>query len=662
MMKHKKVILCIVSLCISMFAGMGVSVGVQAEEYEGKPVTAVDEQGNVYEVQPEIGIVEEGVTPFSNGNERIVNFNTKGNAVTEYVADTGVAGYTNGAYGADAAYLGETGGNVKFLLSGVIGEVSKGQVQVIDKSAAKSVSYYTVSGGRLIHKVTTNINSEGHASTIRVGRAPSFLAEGGQYYSYDGHYFYAQDRFAAMLEDYRNNTRSSALNPQTPYYNYFQFLPMRSGTSYSAETLDSMIAGQTRDGSKMLGTGTALVNSQNSYGINALLATGVAANESGWGLSNLAITKNNLFGINAVDSNPNDAFAYADVSTCIKDFTETYMSKGYLDPTDWRYFGGVLGNKAGGINVKYASDPYWGEKAAQIAYILDEAGGNRDQGMYTIGIKDTLAGSHQNLSVRAEARADAATMYRTGTQSDTAFLIQDATPQNGFLKIMSDGVLNADRTGIAGDSGNYDFNSMYGFIEKDKITVVNEGKNAGIDRFLDVDEKEWYYEYVKFVYDKGLMTGLNMFNFGTSGELSRAHFTTTLHRMSGGPAVSYDTIFPDVSDGMFYTQPVLWAHANNVVKGYENGYYGPSDMITREHMALLMYRYAQFRGLDIKDKGDLGLYPDAGSVSFATKEAMEWAVGAKLIQGDQGRLSPQGNASRAQTATIITRFMRKYGL
>lgn len=662
MRKQKNTILCILSLCICMTAGMWIKMNAHAaSESQGRPVTAVDEQGNVREIKPEIGLVDEGAAAFSNSDEKIVNFNTKGNAITEYVADTHDTGYTNGAYGADAAYLSESGGKVKFLLSGVIGEVPEGQVQVIDKSAAKSVSYYTVTDGWLVHKVTLNMNSDAYGSTIKCGQAPSYLAEGVQYYSYDGHYFYTQDKFGAMLDDYRSNNRNNSVNPDKPYYNYFQYLPMRSVSAYSSGTFDSLIAGQVRDDSKMRGIGSSLVNNQNTYGVNALLTAGLAANESAWGTSSIATSKNNLFGLNAVDSNPGAADSYSDVNTCIKDFTETYMSKGYLNPGDGRYFGGFLGNKASGINVKYASDPYWGEKAAQMAYILDTAGGRQDAGVYTIGIKDTLAGNHQDLPVKAEASASSLNLYRTGTQSDTAFLIQDKELQNGYYKIMSDGVLNDNRTGVSG-SGNYDFNTMTGFIEGNKISIVNDGTSTGIDRFLDVDSNGWYYDYVKFVFDRGLMTGLNMFNFGPGEELSRGQFATILYRMAGSPSVSYSNVFPDVADGQFFTKPVLWAHAHNVISGYENGNYGPADMITREQMAVLMYRYAQFSGLDTHDKGDLNKFPDAGSVSAFSNEAMQWAVGAGLIQGDQGRINPQGSASRAQCATIITRFMQKYGL
>lgn len=664
MRKKKKLLFSILSLCICLMAGIWISADVQAEEYEGRPITAMDEEGNIYEVEPEVGLVEEDITTFADSNEKVVNFNKKGDATTEYTdAEIGDAGYTNGAYGADAAYLGETGGKVRFMLSGVVGLVNKDEVQVLNKSSAKSISYYTVLKGWLVHKVTTNLNSSSYASQIRCGRAPSYLAEGGQYYSYDGHYFYSSDQYGTMLNDYVNNNRNHSLNSGSPYYNYYQYLPLRSTTVYSASEMDTLIAEETEAESKMRGIGSSLISSQNTYGVNALLAAGVSANESAWGNSWIAQTKNNIFGLNAVDSNPNDAWAYSSVGNCIKAFSETHMSKGYLNPKDWRFYGGLLGNKASGINVKYASDPYWGEKAAAAVWFLDEAGGSKDQYAYTVGIKDTQPNSHQNLPVRADSNSGSTVLYSTGTQSNTSFLIMDSAASNGFYKILSDGVLNSSRTGLDQSTGNYDFNRMYGYIAADSVLVVNEGKNVEtVNWFTDVKQGSWYYEYVEFVYNRGIMTGLNPSTFGPTGTVSRAQFATILYRMAGSPEVSYRNVFPDVGDGYFYTSPVLWAYDNQVITGYANGKFGPVDGIDREQLATMMYRYAQFCGLDTQARGDLESFPDASKVSGFSKDAVSWAVGIGLIQGDQGKINPQGGANRAQCATIITRFMQNYGL
>lgn len=181
--------------------------------------------------------------------------------------------------------------------------------------------------------------------------------------------------------------------------------------------------------------------------------------------------------------------------------------------------------------------------------------------------------------------------------------------------------------------------------------------------FSDVKEADWYYDAADFVFSRGIMTGMNDTEFGPSVKLSRAQFATILYRMEGEPETAYDeTAFSDVADGMFYTQPVMWAKGKGVIKGYEDGRFGPADENTREQMAVLMYRYAQMKGLDLSASDDLSGFPDADKVSGFAEKEMKWAVGKGLIQGDGGKINPQGTAERAQCATVIMRFMEAYGL
>ena len=181
--------------------------------------------------------------------------------------------------------------------------------------------------------------------------------------------------------------------------------------------------------------------------------------------------------------------------------------------------------------------------------------------------------------------------------------------------------------------------------------------------FTDVHEGDWYQQAAGFVYSRGIMTGMNETEFGPSVKLSRGQFATILYRMEGEPEAWYDAaVFPDVSDGQFYTRPAMWAKDSGVVSGYDDGRFGPADEITREQMAVMMYRYANMLGLDTSAEGDMSGFPDAELVSpFADRE-MKWAVGAGLIKGDGGNVNPQGTAERAQCATIIMRFMEGYRL
>lgn len=454
------------------------TVEFQGENPESnQTITSMDLDGNVTEVVIEDGTVDSYAAEKARiGGGQIVNFNTGSGGVTEYVEEgTNTSGYTHGSYGADAAYLGTSGGKVRFMLSGVIGLVDANKVQVVSAAAAQSVSYYAVTGGRLIHYITINVNKSSYASVLDNGAAPSYLSEGTKYYSYDGHYFYPESAFQQMLEDYKNGNRSRSVNASAPYYNYYQYLPFRSTTNYGSD-LNAMINARVTASSKMRDLGNSFINAQNTYGINALLAVGVAANESAWGSSWIAQNKNNLFGLNAIDTSPGQSADYfASPTQCVNEFTETFLSKGYMNPQDWRYFGGFLGNKASGVNVKYASDPYWGEKAANVAWSLDKANGNRDAGKYTIGVKDTLSNQHTDLNVRQERSASATKVYSTGTQSSHAFILLEQNPTSGFYKIQSDPVLNGSRSGIHSGSGRYDFTNMYAYVSSDYITKVSIG-------------------------------------------------------------------------------------------------------------------------------------------------------------------------------------------
>jgi len=181
-----------------------------------------------------------------------------------------------------------------------------------------------------------------------------------------------------------------------------------------------------------------------------------------------------------------------------------------------------------------------------------------------------------------------------------------------------------------------------------------------VNPFSDVASGAWYYDSVRYIYGKGIMTGLKEDVFGPGQELGRGQFATILYRLEGSPDVTYTAKFPDVADKMFYTKPVLWANSAGVVSGYNNGRFGPADKITREQMAVMMYRYAKYKGYDVSVSDDLSSFPDAGNVSGFASDAVRWAVGIKLISGDGGRINPQGNASRAQCAAIIMRFMNYY--
>ena len=238
-----------------------------------------------------------------------------------------------------------------------------------------------------------------------------------------------------------------------------------------------MLDGTLKEGSKMKDTGEFFVSNQNTYGVNALLMTGIAANESNWGKSSISQKKNNLFGLNATDKAPGaNANQYESVADCIEDFANGWMSKGYLYPKDYRYNGGFLGNKASGLNVKYASDPYWGEKAANIVWRLDHAMGEKDAGKYTLAVKEIVPKEHVSVNVRKEPSASSTLLYKTGKAANYVVLVRNQEAKDGFYEIQSDGVLDEKREGVVKSSGNYSFEQMYGYMSADYLTLISFSK------------------------------------------------------------------------------------------------------------------------------------------------------------------------------------------
>lgn len=175
--------------------------------------------------------------------------------------------------------------------------------------------------------------------------------------------------------------------------------------------------------------------------------------------------------------------------------------------------------------------------------------------------------------------------------------------------------------------------------------------------FKDVKTADWFYNDVKYVYEKGMMAGTAADVFAPNATTTRAMIVTILYRLEGSPAVTGTSAFVDVPAGQWYTDAVNWAAANQIVKGTSATTFAPNDSITREQMAAILYRYAQYKGYDVTKKADLSGYSDNSQVSAYAKDALAWANAAKLINGvTNTTLAPQGNATRAQVSAILHRF------
>jgi hypothetical protein len=180
--------------------------------------------------------------------------------------------------------------------------------------------------------------------------------------------------------------------------------------------------------------------------------------------------------------------------------------------------------------------------------------------------------------------------------------------------------------------------------------------------FTDVRSSDWFYNAVSYVSGKNLFSGTTPTTFSPQSSMTRGMFVTVLYRLAGKPAVSAASSFPDVKNtSAYYYSPVVWANANAIVTGSSDGKFHPDDAITREQMALIIWRYASFAGYNASASNTsvYDSFPDKGSVSAYAQDAMKWATGAGIIGGSDGKLLPKATASRAQVAQIMLNFCQK---
>lgn len=182
--------------------------------------------------------------------------------------------------------------------------------------------------------------------------------------------------------------------------------------------------------------------------------------------------------------------------------------------------------------------------------------------------------------------------------------------------------------------------------------------------FTDVAENAWYAEAVRYVYEHGLMSGTSATAFSPDATTSRSMIATILWRMAGSPVVNYAMDYTDVAQGQWYSEAIRWAASEGIVGGYGNGLFGTNDPITREQFAAMLYRFAQEQGYDVSigENTNILSYTDVADLSEYAISAMQWAVGAGIINGtgDGSTLTPQGQATRAQAAVMLMRFCEEY--
>lgn len=191
-------------------------------------------------------------------------------------------------------------------------------------------------------------------------------------------------------------------------------------------------------------------------------------------------------------------------------------------------------------------------------------------------------------------------------------------------------------------------------VSRDTTVVVTFARKTP---FTDIAHDDWFYVSVRYAYNQGLFTGTSETQFSPSGKMSRAMLATVLYRMDNQPDVEFADVFSDVPGGQWYSDPIIWANQNKIVNGYGEGIFAPNDAITREQIAVMLYRYAGSKGYDLRAESSSLSFKDANKISKFAEEAIAWAVSKGIMNGNADlTLNPTGLATRAEVATMLQRF------
>lgn len=418
--------------------------------------------------------------------------------------------YINHGYIDDVPIIENKGDRIKVQIAGYKGwiknDINSGNfdVVIVPLNQVRNLSYYIVKDGQLKHFISNDIMTDNKGYEIVIGKAPNYLIENKKYYSYDANYFY--NSIEELIEDNKVNSIDRSINKNDKYYSYYTNLPYRSKTNFSATELNDFINLKSDQKSKLRGSGQALIDAQNKYGVNAILILGIAINESAWGMSKIAQEKNNIFGINAIDSNPGQAANYFEtISQCIDEFAKNYISRGYSDPTDWRYNGGILGDKSKGTNVNYASDPFWSEKASSHSFKIDfglsgEYINNlKDYDFYQLAVvnedKDVLD-INGNLLYKIKDIS-----FKDSGVKNSPVIIKDDYSNEGWYAIYPE---RTSAVNSGGNSNKFDgyYNWSKGYVGKQNIQLINKGKSNNLEHIgIIYQVKGEGYEWQDWVKD-----------------------------------------------------------------------------------------------------------------------------------------------------------------
>lgn len=280
---------------------------------------------------------------------------------------------------------------------------------------------------------------------------------------------------------------------------------------------------------------------------------------------------------------------------------------------------------------------------------------NLVNGVFSVNTADTGSTNSYKIAVKA---GDGGSISPTTTQVveyDTKTYA--ITPDEGYAigDVLVDGV-------SVGAVAKYVFKMvMKDHTIEAKFVPENEEHNCPSLKFIDLNTSLWYHQGIDFVLLAGFFKGVTSNTFEPNSPMTRAMMVTVLYRLENTPAITSANPFKDVESGKWYTSAVIWAAGKGIVKGYDADTFGPEDNITREQIATILFRYAQYKGYDVSVGEDTNIlsYDDALAISEYAVSAMQWACGAGLIKGrTESTLVPLGTATRAEVATMFMRFIQ----
>lgn len=455
-----------------------------------------------------------GKTKIIDVNYGLVRLNMHQNNVNTYIYDNSNLTnqykwqkfYFNGSYGEDGGFLGTSHDSGQWAahirIADTTGWVGEKDYELIPITWLKSSSSYTVNSESISHNEVSDITVSNSAKAKRaIGPKPTMLAT-GTYYSFDGHYFY--NTLESLMQDYKNNSIERAVNKNNPYYNYYMYLNIHTKSNYSSTNINDYIKnnmGKTKNAygdyaesgaSTLYGMGTYFYHAQEKYGTNALLTFSLSRNETGNGTSNISISKNNGFGLNAVDSNPYaSASRYAYFENSIIGFANDWMTYNYAKADASNYFGSQFGDKQSGINIKYASDPYWSEKMAQNYFYFDQAHGFQDYNYYQEGlILNGNAKAYLNPSTNSKV------VYTYPDTNRDAIVIVDKVENDGKLwyKIVSDMNIDSNGNQIPNNNSGYNWNA-YVYVDASNVKLLNKVDYKDTNSVTEYQDSTYSYEF-----------------------------------------------------------------------------------------------------------------------------------------------------------------------